>query len=122
MSQMSRAMRPPSSSYGSTRNVSRSGFRTMSDSSIRTNPSIDDPSNMMSPSSAFSNWLSGTSTFLLTPRMSVNKNVEVPESQFNVLVDAQDVGELEAQEVDLLLLAELEQLALRRAGGLESGG
>src|SRR6266581_3063694 len=72
MSQMSRAMRPPSSSYGSTRNVSRSGFRTMSDSSIRTNPSIDEPSNMMSPSSAFSNWLSGTSTFLLTPRMSVN--------------------------------------------------
>src|SRR5258705_9393538 len=44
----------------------------MSDSSIRTNPSIDEPSNMMSPSSAFSNWLSGTSTFLLTPRMSVN--------------------------------------------------
>src|SRR6266568_2722560 len=72
MSQMSRAMRPPSSSYGSTRNVSRSGFGTMSDSSIRTNPSIDEPSNMMSPSSAFSNWLSGTSTFLLTPRMSVN--------------------------------------------------
>src|SRR6267143_3150847 len=74
MSQMSRATRPPSSSYGRTRNVSRSGFSTMSDSSIRTNPSIDEPSNMMSPSSAFSNWLSGTSTFLLTPRMSVNCN------------------------------------------------
>ena len=27
---------------------------------------------MISPSSAFSNWLRGTSTFLLTPRMSVN--------------------------------------------------
>src|SRR5260370_5521478 len=72
MSQMSRATLPPSSSYGRIRNVSRSGFNTMSDSSIRTNPSIDEPSNMMSPSSAFSNWLSGTSTFLLTPRMSVN--------------------------------------------------
>src|SRR5882762_2868982 len=72
MSQMSRATRPPSSSYGRTRNVSRSGFSTMSDSSIRTNPSIDEPSNMMSPSSAFSNWLSGTSTFLLIPRISVN--------------------------------------------------
>src|SRR2546426_10821229 len=44
----------------------------MSDSSIRTNPSMEEPSNMMSPSSAFSNWLWGTSTFLLTPRMSVN--------------------------------------------------
>ena len=27
---------------------------------------------MISPSSAFSNWPGGTSTFLLTPRMSVN--------------------------------------------------
>ncbi len=52
--------------------VSRSGFRIMSDSSIRTNPSIDEPSNMISPSSAFSNWLSGTSTFFTAPVMSVN--------------------------------------------------
>src|SRR6266850_2048159 len=74
MSQISRATLPPSSSCGSTWNVARSGLSTMSDSSIRTNPSIDEPSNMMSPSSAFSNWLSGTSTFLLTPRMSVNCN------------------------------------------------
>src|SRR5215831_18687941 len=72
MSQITRATFPPSSSYGSTRNVSRSGFSTMSDSSMRTNPSIELPSNMMSPSSAFSNWLAGTSTFLLMPRMSVN--------------------------------------------------
>ena len=34
---------------------------------------------MISPSSAFSNWLPGTSTFLLTP---------------------EDVGELQPQEVD----------------------
>src|SRR3989454_9389925 len=72
MSQMSRATRPPSSSYGSVWRVARSGRSTMSDSSIRTNPSMEEPSNMMSPSSAFSNWLWGTSTFLLTPRMSVN--------------------------------------------------
>src|SRR5712664_1124037 len=72
MSQITRATLPAASPFGSTRKVSRSGRSTMSDSSIRTKPSIDEPSNMMSPSSAFSNWLWGTSTFLLTPRMSVN--------------------------------------------------
>src|SRR5437667_5774245 len=72
MSQITRATLPAASPLGSTRNVSRSGRSTMSDSSIRTNPSIEEPSNMMSPSSAFSNWLWGTSTFLLMPRMSVN--------------------------------------------------
>src|SRR5437899_6816008 len=72
MSQITRATLPAASPLGSTRKVSRSGLSTMSDSSIRTKPSIDDPSSMMSPSSAFANWLSGTSTFLLTPRMSVN--------------------------------------------------
>src|SRR2546425_1075772 len=72
MSQITRATLPAASPFGSTRNVSRSGRSTMSDSSIRTKPSIDEPSNMMSPSSAFSNWLWGTSTFLLMPRMSVN--------------------------------------------------
>ena len=54
------------------RKVERSGRRYMSDSSIRTKPSIDDPSNMMAPSSAAANWRSGISTFLMTPRMSVN--------------------------------------------------
>src|SRR5690349_17432461 len=44
----------------------------MSDSSMRTKPSIDEPSNMMRPSSASSNCRSGTSTFLVAPRMSVN--------------------------------------------------
>src|SRR5258706_15528075 len=72
MSQITRATLPAASPFGSTRKVSRSGRSTMSDSSIRTNPSIEEPSNMMSPSSALSNWLSGTSTFLLTPRISVN--------------------------------------------------
>ena len=44
----------------------------MSDSSIRTKPSIDEPSNMIWPSSAEANWRFGISTFLMTPRMSVN--------------------------------------------------
>jgi hypothetical protein len=44
----------------------------MSDSSIRTNPAIDEPSNRVRPSSASANWRWGTSTFLMTPRMSVN--------------------------------------------------
>jgi len=37
----------------------------MSDSSILTNPSIEDPSKRICPSTAFSNWLSGTSTFFV---------------------------------------------------------
>src|SRR6266702_3235699 len=72
MSHSSRATRPPASSEGMMRKVSRSGLSTMSDSSIRTNPSIAEPSKRMSPERALSNWLSGTSKFLLTPRMSVN--------------------------------------------------
>src|SRR6266508_1407956 len=44
----------------------------MSDSSIRVNPSIEEPSNWISPSSAFSNCDLGISTFLITPKMSVN--------------------------------------------------
>ena len=44
----------------------------MSDSSMRVKPSIEEPSNMIWPSSAFSNWLRGISTFLMIPRMSVN--------------------------------------------------
>src|SRR5690606_23852491 len=42
------------------------------DSSMRTKPSIEEPSNTMSPSSALANWLAGTSTLLMTPVMSVN--------------------------------------------------
>ena len=53
-------------------NVERSGLRYISDSSMRTKPSIEEPSNMILPSSASPNWRSGTSTFLMTPRMSVN--------------------------------------------------
>ena len=72
MSQISRPTRLSGSPPGNTLNVERSGVSSMSDSSMRTNPSIDEPSNMMSPSSAFANCDDGISTFLLTPRMSVN--------------------------------------------------
>src|SRR5205823_6352012 len=58
--------------HGKMRKVERSGLRYMSDSSIRTKPSMDDPSNMILPSSASSNWRSGISTFLIAPRISVN--------------------------------------------------
>src|ERR1044071_3048676 len=73
MSQMTRATRSePAYVHGSTWNVERSGLRYMSDSSVRTNPSIDEPSNVMCTSSASPNCRSGTSTFLVDPRMSVN--------------------------------------------------
>src|SRR5260221_5839786 len=44
----------------------------MSDSSMRVNPSIEEPSNWIQASKAFSNWERGILTFLMTPRMSVN--------------------------------------------------
>ena len=72
MSQMTLATRLSASPHGKIWKVLRSGARSMSDSSIRTNPSIEEPSNIMSPASAFSNCDAGTSTFLLMPRMSVN--------------------------------------------------
>ena len=56
MSQVMPPMRAPlASGQGSTWKVSRSGFRYMSDSSIRTNPSIDEPSNITPPSRAWAN-------------------------------------------------------------------
>ena len=76
---------------GRIRNVARSGLSSMSDSSIRTNPSIEDPSNMISPSSAFSNWL---------------------RRHLDVLVDAEDVGELQPEEVDAEALGQLEDVIL----------
>src|SRR5216684_5211350 len=73
MSQIIRAtLSPVAPAQGKRRKVERSGRRYMSDSSMRTKPSIDDPSNMILPSSASSNCRSGISTFLMVPRMSVN--------------------------------------------------
>ena len=98
MSQMSRAtLSPLDRVHGKIRKVARSGFRNMSDSSMRTKPSMDEPSNMMLPSSASANCRSGTSTFLITP---------------------EDVGELQAQELDAGRLGLGEDLLLpdSRAG------
>src|SRR6266540_4554688 len=73
MSQIIRATFSPAvPGQGNTRKVARSGRRYMSDSSMRTKPSIEEPSNMILPSSASSNCRSGISTFLIVPRMSVN--------------------------------------------------
>ena len=47
----------------------------MSLSSIRTNPSIEEPSNIILLSNTFSIWLTGTSTFLIVPVISVNCNL-----------------------------------------------
>src|SRR6185503_21105413 len=71
-SHMIRATLARSSVQGKMRKVPRSGTRFMSDSWMRVNPSIEEPSNMISPSRAFPNWLEGTSTFLFAPWMSVN--------------------------------------------------
>ena len=56
----------------------------MSDSSIRTKPSIDEPSNMIWPSSA---------------------SLELPVRHLDVLDDAENVGELQAKELHALLSA-----------------
>ena len=70
------------SAHGKTRNVARSGFRYMSDSSMRTNPSIDEPSNMI---------------------LAVERLVELPVGDLDVLDDPEDVGELQPHELDPLL-------------------
>jgi hypothetical protein len=81
---------PLGSAQGKTWKVDRSGRRYMSDSSIRTKPSIDEPSNMMLPSSAS----------------------RTGGRDLDVLDDAEDVGELKAKEFDPLLLGSLQDLLL----------
>src|SRR5579872_1850425 len=66
MSQSRRAWDP----QGYSANVAGSGWRIMSSSSPRTNPSIDPPSKVTFPSRAASSSLSGIETFLLTPSTS----------------------------------------------------
>ena len=70
---------------------SRSGRRYMSDSSIRTKPSIDEPSNMIWPSSA---------------------SLELAVGDLDVLDRPEDVGELQAHELHLLALGALEDARL----------
>ena len=58
--------------HGKIINVSRSGYRYISDSSILTNPSIDDPSNIHLLSNAFSSCPAVIATFFNVPNISVN--------------------------------------------------
>ena len=58
--------------HGNISNVSRSGYRYISDSSILTNPSMADQSNMQRLSSDLSSWLEVMATFLSMPKISVN--------------------------------------------------
>ena len=71
-SQINRATLPCPAVHGKITHVSKSGCKYISDSSIRTNPSIEEPSNIISLSNTFSNWLTGTSTFFIVPKISVN--------------------------------------------------
>src|SRR5580693_6092609 len=74
MSQIRRASRPSGAGHGYIAKVDGSGLSCMSSSSPRTNPSIDPPSNVTCPSSAFSNSVAGIDTFLLTPKISAKTN------------------------------------------------
>ena len=70
---MMRAVRPDSRSpQGSTWNVVGSGWKYMSDFSMRLNPRIEEPSNISSLSSAFSSSSDGIEMFFSWPYSSVN--------------------------------------------------
>lgn len=71
-SQIRRATLPCWGRQGKTTKESRSGYRYWSDSSIRTKPSMEEPSNMIWLLTAFSIWEAVMATFLSWPKMSVN--------------------------------------------------
>ncbi len=58
--------------HGNSWKVFRSGFSTISDSSIRTNPSTEEPSKDIPWPIAFSIWDTGMATFLTMPWISTN--------------------------------------------------
>ena len=62
---------PCSSPHGNTDQVEKSGYKTMSLSSRRTKPSIEEPSKRISLVNTLSNWLVGTSTAFSVPLISV---------------------------------------------------
>ena len=66
---------PFSSPQGKTAQVEKSGYKTMSLSSRRTKPSIEEPSKRISLVKTLSNWLVGTSTALDVPLISVKANL-----------------------------------------------
>ncbi len=71
-SQISRATLPCWGRQGSIAKVSGSGCRYWSDSLMRTKPSMELPSIMISLFTAFSTWLAVMATFFSWPKMSVN--------------------------------------------------
>ena len=71
-SQTSLATFPLWECHGNMRKLSRSGYRYMSDSSIRTKPSTEDPSNIHLLSNAFSSCLAVIATFFSVPNTSEN--------------------------------------------------
>ena len=73
MSQNTRASGTFGSPHGSTSNVSGSGIARTSDSWIREKPSIDEPSNVIPSSSAFSSSAGLMAKLFRLPRMSVNQ-------------------------------------------------
>ena len=72
MSQNTRASGVFGSPHGSTSNVSGSGIASTSASWIREKPSIDEPSNVIPSSSAFSSSAGLIAKLLRLPSMSVN--------------------------------------------------
>ena len=72
MSQKTRASGVFGSPHGSSSNVSGSGMASTSVSWMRENPSIDEPSNVIPSSSAFSSSAGLMAKLLRLPRMSVN--------------------------------------------------
>src|SRR3989442_193196 len=54
--------------------------------------------------------------------VALERLLELALGHLDVLVDAQDIRELEPQEADPLLLADLEEVALGGAGGFRGGG
>ena len=70
--QIRRATFPRCGRHGKIVKLSRSGYRHWSDSSMRTKPSMEDPSSMISLLTAFSICEAVIATFLSVPKTSVN--------------------------------------------------
>ncbi len=70
--QIKRATLPCSLPHGNNNQELKSGYKRISLSSMRTKPSIEDPSNAILLFKTFSSCEIGTSTFLMIPLTSVN--------------------------------------------------
>ncbi len=83
----------------------------MSDSSIRTKPSIEEPSNMHLLLSAFSSWLRVIATFLSEPRISVNcRRIKLTFSSSAILNISSFVYFISDRLSGILMLRQVPQL------------